>query len=313
MLEEGDGNTIEVAGNDWPFFSHVSGVRDGLDLRYNPVGALQAFTPVLENRPFQVNEFSLANYTMMRDRGADWMSAIPVFLNRAFRHGSLYVRRDSDLTQPSDLSGKTIGAKEYTQTAGVWWRGTMIDEYDLHWSDLNWVAGPKQRFVPPAEAAVRTVEGDLERMVADGEIDAFLAPFTQDSKKPEAERQLRPLLPDTEAAERDYFARTGIYPLNHAMVIHETCLAKHPAAPKVLFEAFCASKKQFYAEGGNLNPWGDPGDGPAGDDPIPFGLSEKNREIVGTLWRYLCEQKLISRIPDMESLFVDGAAGFVDA
>lgn len=310
MLEEGDENTIEVAGNDWPFFRHVSGVRDGLDLRYNPVGALQAFTPVLENQPFQVNEFSLANYTMMRDRGADWMSAIPVFLNRAFRHGSLYVRRDSDLTQPSDLRGKTIGAKEYTQTAGVWWRGTMIDEYDLHWSDLNWVAGPKQRFVPPEEAAVRTVEGDLERMVADGEIDAFLAPFTQDSKKPEAERQLRPLLPDTEAAERDYFARTGIYPLNHAMVIHETCLAKHPAAPRSLFEAFCASKKQFYADGGNLNPWGDD---PGGDDPIPFGLSEKNREIVGTLWRYLCEQKLISRIPDMESLFVDGAASFIDA
>jgi 4,5-dihydroxyphthalate decarboxylase len=309
-MQDGIGeNTIEMVGGAYPFFRHVTGVRDGLDLRYKPVGPGQSFIAVLENLPFQVNEFSLANYTMMRERGVEWMRAIPVFLNRAFRHGSLYVRRDSDLTHPSELRGKTIGASEYTQTAGVWWRGTMIDEYDLHWSELNWVAGPIQRFVPPAEAAVQTVEGDIEQMVIDGKIDAFLTPRTADGNKPESERQLRPLLPDTETAERDYFARTGIYPLNHAVVIHESCLAKYPAAPKVVFEACCASKKQFYADGGNLDPWGDP----PGDDPIPFGLTEKNREIVGTLWRYLLEQKLINRLPDMDSLFVDGAAGFVDA
>lgn len=304
-----DENTIEFVGHDWPFFHDVTSVRDGLNLRYKSVGPTQAFAAVLANQPFQINEFSLANYAMMRDRGVEWMTAIPVFLNRAFRHGSLYVRRDSDLTHPSDLRGKTIGAREYTQTAGVWWRGTMIDEYDLHWSDLNWVAGPKQRFVPPAEASVQTVEGDVEQMVIDGKIDAFLAPLTEDSKKPEAERQLRPLMPDTEAAERDYFARTGIYPLNHAVVIHETCLAKHPAAPKALFDACCASKKKFYADGGNLDPWGDRG----GDDPIPFGLTEKNREIAATLFGYLFEQKLIGRAPDIDPLFADGAAGFVDA
>ena len=302
-------NTIEMVGGAYPFFRHVTGVREGLDLRYQPVGPGQAFTAVLENLPFQVNEFSLANFTMMRERGAQWMSAIPVFLNWAFRHGSLYVRRDSDLIHPSQLRGKTIGAKEYTQTAGVWWRGTMIDEYDLHWTELKWVAGPIQRFVPPAEAAVQTVDGDIEQLVIDGKIDALLAPSTQDSKKPEHERQLRPLLPDTESAERDYFARTGIYPFNHAVVIHQSCLARHPAAPKALFEACCASKQQFYAEGGNLNPWGEAQD----DDPIPFGLTEKNREIVKTLWRYLLEQKLISRIPDIDSLFVEGAAGWVDA
>lgn len=309
MQHELGDNAIEMVGGAYPFFRQVTGVRDGLDLRYKAVGPGQAFIAVLENLPFQVNEFSLANYTMMRERGVQWMSAIPVFLNRAFRHGSLYVRRDSDLTQPSDLRGKTIGAKEYTQTAGVWWRGTMIDEYNLHWTELKWVAGPKQRFVPPAEAAVQTVGGDIEQMVIDGKIDGVLAPSTEDGKKPENERKLRPLLPDTETAERNYFARTGIYPLNHAVVIHERCLAQHPMAPKVVFEACCASKRQFYAGGGNLTPWGDPREG----DAMPFGLTEKNREIVATLWRYLLEQKLINRIPDMDALFVDGAAGFTDA
>lgn len=308
MPNGADVNTIELVGSDYPYFRYVSGEHDGLYLRYTAVPAGQSFTAVLENQPFQVNEFSLANYTMMRDRGVDWMDAIPVFLNRDFRHGSLYVRRDSDLTHPSELLGKTIAAREYTQTAGVWWRGTMIDEYDLHWTDLKWVAGPVQRFVPPAEAAVQTVEGDLERMVTDGEIDALLAPRTDDGNKPEGERQLRALMPDTEGAERDYYARTGIYPLNHAVVIHESCLAQHPGLPKTLFHAYCASKKQYYAESGIQDPWG----GTTNDDPIAFGLTDKNREIVATLWRYLAEQKLISQVPDMDALFVDGAADFVD-
>lgn len=307
-MPDGTGdNIIEMVGNDYPFFRHVSGVRDGLDLRYRPVGPGEAFTAVLENTPFQANEFSLANYTLMRDRGVKWMTAIPVFLNRAFRHGSLYVLRDSDITHPSQLRGRTIAAREYTQTAGVWWRGTMIDEYGLHWTDINWIAGTKQRFAPPEEAGVKTVAGDLEQMVIDGAIDGLLAPSTEDQKKPAIERKLRPLLSDTEGAERDYYARTGIYPLNHIVAIHESVLARYPAAPKTLFDAYCASKKRFYAEGGNSNPWGDASE----NDFIPFGLTDRNREIVATLLRYLHEQKFIGGIPDIDPLFADGAAGFV--
>jgi 4,5-dihydroxyphthalate decarboxylase len=301
-------NVIEMVGNDYPFFRHVSRETDGLNLRYNPVGPGQAFKAVLDGLPFQVNEFSLANYTLMKDRDIAPMMAIPVFLNRAFRHGSLYVRKDSDLTHPSQLKGKTIGAREYTQTAGVWWRGLMIDEYDLHWRYINWVSEMKQRFAPPAEAGVEALAEDLEQLVIDGEIDAILAPSTNDGKKPPTEQKLRTLFPDTEAAERDYFIRTGIYPLNHAVVIHDETLAKFPNAPKLFFEAYCASKKQFYSEGGNLNPWGDETD----VDPIPFGLTDKNREIVATLMRYLHEQQFISKMPDIDRLFIDGAADWTD-
>jgi hypothetical protein len=182
----------------------------------------------------------------------------------------------------------------------------MIDEYDLHWSDLNWVIGPVQRFTPPAAAKAVTVEGDLEQMLIDGEIDAYLAPSVQDEKRPEGERRLRPIFPDTEAEERDYYARTGIFPLNHAMVIHKDWLAKYPGAPKAVFDACCASKAAYHAANGMKDPWGAPADA----DVMPFGLTEKNRADVQTLWRYLHEQQFISRVPEIEPLFVEGAAGF---
>ena len=302
-------NIIELIGNDLPFFQNVSGVREGLDLRYTAVGPGASFRPVLENQPFQVNEFSLANYILMRDRGIAPMTAIPVFLNRAFRHGSLFVRRDSDLKHPSQLKGKTIGAREYTQTAGVWWRGLMIDDYDLHWTEINWVSEVKQRFSPPEEAKVEALDADLEQLVVDGTIDAFLAPSTKDGKKPKEEQNLRRLFPDTETEERKYYNKTGIYPLNHAIVIHQDILAAYPNCPKPLFEAYCESKRQFYAEGGKINPWGDDADG---HDFIQFGLTTKNREIVGTLMRYLYEQKFITQVPEVDELFVMGAGEWVD-
>ena len=245
---------------------------------------------------------------MMKDRGVDLMTAIPIFLNRDFRHGSLYVSKDSEIIHPSNLVGKTIGAKEFSQTAGVWWRGTMIDQYDLHWSDINWVTGKNQRFTPPEEASVEIIEGDLEQLVVEGSIDAFLAPVTKDEQNPYEERKLRPIFPDTEIEERKYLKKTGIYPLNHTIVIHNNTLLEHPSLPLTLFNAFCHSKEKFYKEEGMQDPWGET----TNNDYMSFGLSDKNVEIVNILLGYLFEQKLITKIPIIEELFIKGALDFTE-
>ena len=308
MPDDSNENTIQVIGNDYPFFRYVDGNRDNLKLNYNPVSGVEAFKAVLENNPFEVNEFSLASYSMMKDRGVDWMTAIPIFLNRDFRHGSLYVSKDSKIIHPSDLVGNTIGAREFSQTAGVWWRGTMIDQYDLHWSEIKWVTAASQRFIPPEEASVEIVEGDLEQLVVEGTIDAFLAPITKDEQNPEEERKLRPIFPDTESEERNYYKNTGIYPLNHTIVIHNDVLVKHPSLPLTLFNAFCHSKEKFYKEEGMQDPWGET----TNNDYMSFGLSDKNIEIVNILLGYLFEQKLITKIPNIEELFIKGALDFTE-
>jgi len=300
--------SINLIGKGYPYFEHVSSRRDGFDLNFTPVAPGESFKAVLEDTPFQVNEFSLASYTMMRTQGIDRMIAIPIFLNRDFRHGSLYVLKDSDLTHPSQLKGKSIGAREYTQTAAVWWRGTMIDEYDLHWTDVTWISGPVQRFTPPAEAKVQSRDRTVEDLFLAGEIDSYLAPNLGQIKNQEDKNKIRSIFPDTETEERAYYARTGIFPLNHAVVIHKDTLAANPTLPPALFAAYCDSKKKFYDDGGIANPWGDPHD----DDPVQFGLTASNRTNVETLWRYLHEQKFIDSMPDFEFMFVHSAAAFSD-
>jgi 4,5-dihydroxyphthalate decarboxylase len=207
--------TLNILGADYEFTLQVDGTWQGMDCRYVPSDLPAIYAKILNQAPFEASEFSLANFTMMRDRGIAQMVAIPVFVNRAFRHGIMWVRKDSDLTEPSQLKGRKVGVNDYSMTAAVWLRGNLIDDYDVHWSDLDWYAYKKQRFPAPEKAGLTLGDEDPEAMLLDGRLDVYVSPRTKDGNKPIDERQLRPLLPDADAVERDYYLRTGIYPINH--------------------------------------------------------------------------------------------------
>jgi 4,5-dihydroxyphthalate decarboxylase len=301
--------TLTILGADYEFTLHVDGTWQGIDCRYRPSDLPTIYARILNHEPFEASEFSLSNFTMMRDRGMTHMVAIPVFVNRAFRHGIIWVRRDSDLTEPAQLRGKRIGVQDYTMTAAVWLRGTLIDDYDLHWSELDWYAHKKQRFAAPGKAGLTLVEDDTEAMLLDGRLDAYISPRPKDLARPLGERRLRPLIADAEAVERDYFLRTGIYPINHCMVIHRNVYDRQPEVARAIFEAYAHSKKVALQRkvGSTFVPWGAEYWAQTmsvfGGDPFPFGLDDSNRHNVGTLVGYLYEQGLIARKPEVEELF----------
>ena len=309
---------IEIIGGDYEFTLGLSGTHNGVALRYNPAGVQVSFGTILQHKPFQACEFSLANYLMMRDRGADWMVATPVFLNRSFRHAVVLVRKESPLTKLSELKGKRVGAKEYSQTAAVWFRGMLKDEYGVDWRDIHWYCGRVQRFPPPSEADVTTVDDEPEDMLLEGKLDALLAVQVKDNALPPAMRKLRPLLPDPEAEERAYYGKTGFYPINHTVVIDRALAETHPDLPRAIVSSYGAAKKAAYKRklGATLMPWGDRHWANAmeffGGDPMPHGLTVKNREQVAALTRYVHEQGLISKAPNVDELFVPGAAAFTE-
>lgn len=301
---------IDVAGGDYEHTLGLAGIRDGIDIRYTTAPLRDVFLRMLTERCYEACEFSLSNYLMLRDRGADWLHAIPVFPYRAFRHSTLYVRKDSSLREPADLRGKRVGVPDFSMTAAVWTRGILADQYRVQWQDLRWVVSGKQRFAALPGVTLETVDGDLEAMLVAGRIDALLTPQTADDRKPADERKLRSLIADAQAAEEAYLGTFGIYPINHVVVIRSDVLQRLPEVPRVLFEAYEQAKEDAYARqlGATLVPWG----GRHwkrmfdrfGGDPLPYGLNEVNRKVVGTLARYLHGQKLIGRIPDVKNLFL---------
>jgi hypothetical protein len=94
------------------------------------------------------------------------------------------------------------------------------------------------------------------------------------------------------------------------VVIRSDALQRLPGLPRALFEAYEQAKARACARqlGTTFMPWGawhwkKTFDQFAGD-PLPYGLNDINRKVVGTLARFLHEQKLIERQPELDSLFI---------
>jgi 4,5-dihydroxyphthalate decarboxylase len=301
---------IELTGGDYEHTLGLAGIRDGIDIRYTTAPLRDVFLRMLTERCYEACEFSLSNYLMLKDRDADWLHAIPVFPYRAFRHSTLYVRKASRLREPADLRGKRVGVPDFSMTAAVWTRGILADQYGVQWQELCWVVSGKQRFATLPGVTLEAVNSDLEALLVEGKIDALLTPQTADGQKPAGERQLRNLIADAQAAEEAYLHAFGIYPINHVVVIRSDTLQRLPGLPRVLLEAYEQAKARAYARqlGATLMPWGERHWKTAFDqfagDPLPYGLNDINRKVVGTLARFLHEQKLIERQPELDSLFI---------
>lgn len=300
---------IDIYGGDYEHVLELSGVHAGIDLKYVTRPLLEIFEGMLNNRTYEVCEFSLSNYIMLKDHGATWLHAVPVFPYRAFRHSTLYVRQDSPMQSPADLRGKLVGVPDYSMTAAVWTRGILTQQYGVSWSEMRWIASGKQRFATLPGVPLEVVDRDLETDLLEGRIDALLTPTPKDEMKPAGERRLRSLIGDVQKAEEEYVRDYGIYPINHVIVVHDDALARLPGLPRAIFDAYAASKARAYKRrlGTTLMPWGmrqwNKVFDQFGGDPIPYGLTPLNRSVVQKLADFLYDQKLISKPAKVDDLF----------
>jgi 4,5-dihydroxyphthalate decarboxylase len=301
---------IIIRGGDHEHALGIAGDYDGVRLGYETMRLQDIFVAMLETRRFEVCEFSLANYIVLRATGQDWLSAIPVFPFRAFRHSTAITRRDSALTDLAQLAGKRVGVEDYSMTAAVWFRGLLKREYGVDHRSITWVTGPKQRLPLPRGASIEFTNQSLEDQLCDGGIDVMLGFAVKDSQLPPQQRRLRTVLPDPEAVERGYYQRTSIYPINHCVVIRNDVLDKTPEVVDAVYGAYAKAKERAYRRqlGASLMPWGK-----AhwmrmfelfGGDPLPYGLTPVNRMVIGQLTRDLHEQGFIESVPDIDSLFI---------
>ena len=223
---------------------------DGVDPVYMTLTPEEMFFRAMRSQDFDITELSFSSYLVKHSRGDCPYIAVPVFLSRAFRHTSIYVRKDR-IKRPEDLKGCRIGIPEYQLTALVWARAILQDEYGVHPSDVTWVRGgidtpgrpekiklqlpPDVRVEPAPEG--RTISDMLDR----GEIDGFIAP------RPPGATALRNeniawLFDDPTAEAKDYFRRTGVFPIMHVVGVRKTLAQAHPWLPGAVFKAFSQSK-----------------------------------------------------------------------
>ncbi len=297
---------------------------DGIDLTYLRLPVEETFFRMMRHREFEVAEMSLSSYVKSLDSDERPFVALPVYTSRQFRHAGIFVHADSGIEKPEDLRGKVVGTPEWQLTAGVWIRGILADHHGVPLDSVEYRTGGQETAGRVEKAAVDLggrvriepipAGETLAAMLGDGRIDAFQGPRVPSSFVPGG--PVRRLFADPVAAEKAYFAETGIFPIMHVVALRRDVYEKHPWVAQTLTKALLLAKKKAAAELYDASalrfmlPWLIPGLEEArallGADYWSYGL-EANRHVLETFLRYHSEQGLSRRQYAPEELFAPEA------
>lgn len=298
---------------------------EGLELTTLTLPLEEIFYRFLHYREWHVSELSLAKYVALRAAGDDSLQAIPVFPSRLCRHSSIFVRPDGPRV-PSQLAGARIGVPEWAQTAAVYTRSLLVHEWGIPLRDVHWVqAGVNQPgrrekvqlHLPEGVTLSQEPERSLGEMLHAGDLDAVFSAHPPASFE-RGDPGITRLFPDYEPVEREYVARTGIFPIMHVVVIRADVLERDPWVAQNLFTAFTAAKDASLARLSEMTAsriplaWAPQRMAEIrallGPDPWPYGV-EPNRVTLDAFARYAHEQGVAARRMEPEELFAPQVLG----
>jgi 4,5-dihydroxyphthalate decarboxylase len=250
--------SLGIASNPrtWPILEG-NVAPDGIDLIPTVVHASELFWRQLRFADFDVSEMSLSSLMMARARGDDRWVGLPIFTTRKFFHTEILVRRDSGIKKPADLRGRRVGVPEYQQTAALWTRGILQHEFGVSPTEMEfWMERVPSHshaggvgFKAPKGVTIRQIplEKNIGSMMLSGELEAVIHYIRNDNLVDRSRVDLDNhtdigfLFPDPLAEGVRYFRKSGIYPINHGMVVRRKIAEQHPWAVLNLLKAFDAA------------------------------------------------------------------------
>ena len=279
----------------------------GCELEFEEVPVLiDAFRRMVRGLEFDVCEMALTTYVCARAHGKR-MTALPIFLVRAFHHGAIVVNRDAGIRHPKDLEGRRVGVNRgYTVTTGLWARSVLQHQYGVDLKKITWVLSGDEHvaeYRPPANVVPIEAGRKMADMVTSGELAGAIGVEIDAA-------HVGPLIADPAQAGLDALQASGHYPINHLVVVKDELLAAHPEIGPAVFEAFAESKRRYdeRLRAGAI-------DKPTavdemhrrvmaitGADPLPYGI-EPNRRMLEQAIASAREQGIIDRTVALESLF----------
>lgn len=284
-------------------------------------GPKAAFSALSGDADADGGEMSISFYMTRRSRLKERsdLVALPVWISRTFRHGNIFVAEHSDLHSPADLAGRRIGLAEYGMTMAVWLRGMFADEVGLKPSDIRWFTGRDPASLSDdlvrlpdgveISAADRTVP--LLDQLGTGALDAVITAAGVSPRPPGVRR----LLPDHVAAERDYYQRTGVFPIMHVLVLRREFAESRADELPLVMSAFERAKQiaqeRLWSPSVSYVtlPWTlaavEEQTAVFGPDPWPYGI-EANLPTLNALRRYMNDQGLLWNDLPLTDYFAPG-------
>jgi 4,5-dihydroxyphthalate decarboxylase len=298
---------------------------EGINLVPTVIHGSEIFWRQLKYGDFDISDMSMSSLLIATSQGDDRWVAIPAFAMRSFFHTGIMVRTDRGIEAPADLKGKRIGVPEYQQTSALWSRGILQHEFGVTPRDIEWFMertpeishGGATGFEPPEGVKINQIPGstNIGEMLAKGELDGTLlylrSPNLVDRSRIDLSTlgTVKRLFKDPDAEKRRYYVKTGIFPINHTLVVRRSLLERYPWIALNIYSAFVAAKAEAATTAqGVLTPYLETGVIGAqvkkqlSEDPMSYGMKAA-RPVLEAITQYSYEQGLTKRHVKLEEIF----------
>jgi 4,5-dihydroxyphthalate decarboxylase len=246
--------------------------------------ANKAFKALVREQKFDVGELAIVTFLQAKAYGKPYVLMPAVVVARG-QHHTIFYNPERGPLKPSDLPGRRVGVRAYTQTTGAWVRGFLEEEHGVDFKSVQWITFEDPHvaeFVDPPWVQRAPAGKELLQMLLDGEIDAAIF----GSENPEG---LAPLIPDAENAAQLWAERHGGIPINHMMVVKESVTQSRPDVVREVYRLLQESQK--------ANP-------KANTSALRYGV-ESVRKSLETIIESSERQGLIPRRFEVDELFND--------
>ncbi|SDA91270.1 ABC transporter substrate-binding protein [Mesorhizobium qingshengii] len=281
----------------------------------------EIFSKAFTSAEYEVSELSFSNFLRMRVDGKCSYLGIPIFPSRSFRHGAFYVGKDGPINHPRDLIGRKVGVREYSMTAALAARGGLRDQFGVEAGQMRWVVGDvneRERDTIPIPNLYKGISIEvaadgalLDDLLLAGEIDAILA-YKPIKSAMEPHARSRRLFEDSEAVEKEYYAKTRVFPIMHLIGVRTADAKADATLVGDVYGAFAeaqsvASADLAYEQALKIGlPWLrqelDRTKAIMGQDYWASGFAA-NRQVLETMINWSFLDGLISRKIEPEELF----------
>ncbi|HEX3973290.1 MAG TPA: hypothetical protein VHX19_18310, partial [Stellaceae bacterium] len=115
---------------------------EGIELDYRSAPQVGAIMERALKGEFDVSELGITYYLRSLELPDPPFIAIPVFPNRLFRHGAIFINKDSGIKEPRDLIGRKVGElHRYGHDAGIWAKGPLNEDYGVAADSMTYYVG----------------------------------------------------------------------------------------------------------------------------------------------------------------------------
>ena len=246
-----------------------------------------AFKPLVRDAKYDCSEVAINTFLQARYYNKPYILLPATIVGRGQIHNLLY-NSERGVIKPTELHGKRVGVRAYTQTTGMWVRGMLAELYGMDVEKVRWVTfedGHIAEYKDPPFVERAPAGKQLMQMLIDGELDAAIITDRSDPR-------LKQVVPDAEEVSRKWAETHGGVPINHMLVMRDSIVKSRPDVVREVYRTVLASRRAMdSSKDGKL-------------DPLRFDI-ENVRKSLELAIDFSLVQKFIARRLTVDELFDD--------